>query len=157
MQSIRPWLLVAPSLSHPPGPIDPSVRCLAEADVPADLHTLCDVAEAVNADELLLALDSALPLAAALIMVRERVTLRSVLDQLVKAGCDVLSLTESIAAALIHVELQVRGEASDLMEIPGAPASWTWLSWRSGSDSITVVSRGRDIHARRLRPEPRMA
>jgi len=47
--------------------------------------------------------------------------------------------------------------ASDVTAFVDAPPEWTWLRWRTAADALTVVSRGRVLHARRLRPEPRMA
>lgn len=100
---------------------------------------------------------TALGLAAALLIGRERLSLLSVLRAFAAAGCEITSLPTAVVGALLRLELAMTGAVSDLTQLPDAPSAWTWVRWRSGADSLTVVGRGRPIHARRLRPEPRMA
>ena len=177
IHALRPWLSIAPTLSEPPLPCPSNERALTPPELPPsppDQATHCHcprpaelpedldaAARSLSAPprDLLLALGPELtvPLAAALLILRERQTLLSALSALSSASCDVLAISAAMATALLRLELSELGAASDLTALEGAPRAWTWLSWRSGADSITVVSRGRAVRAQRLRPDPRMA
>jgi hypothetical protein len=157
--AVTRWLAVAPALTQPAdASLDAETRCLGAEDMPHESLALGRVARAIEADgRPLLALAPALPLAAALLLLRERLGLREAFQRLDRAGCDVASLAPSLVAALLALELEARGEPSDLTALPGAPSAWTYLAWRTSADGLSVVARGRHIRARRLRPEPRMA
>jgi prolyl 4-hydroxylase len=60
-------------------------------------------------------------------------------------------------AALLRLELAVRGEASDVSALRECPREWVYLQWPRAAAEFTVVSRGRAIDVARLRPEPRLA
>ena len=145
------YLAIAPHLSAPPP--GSTSRCLgASVDIVSAARSL-----AAEASQHFLALAPALPVAAALLVLRERRSLLGVLEALAAAGCVITSLPAAAVAALLQLELNELGAASDLTALKGAPPEWTWLHWPSASDALTVVSRGRVLHVRRLRPEPRMA
>lgn len=149
------WLSVAPSHDTPHASFDgEGVRCLGASD---DSGLAAAAQLLVEECKPLIALAPALPLAAALLVVRERRSLQSALELLAEAGCAVSALPATTVAVLAQLELSEMGVASDLTAIAGAPPEWMWLRWRTAADALTVVSRGRVMHARRLRPEPRMA
>ena len=74
-----------------------------------------------------------------------------------QAGERTTALMSSDAiASLLRLELRTHKQVSDLSALADSPREWTWLRWHS-EQCCVVVSRGRAITARRLRPEPRLA
>ena len=112
----------------------------------------------------LLVLRPALALAAAILIVRERVALLTSLQRIccmhgggAAATAALTQLPQRAIAALLCLELGELGAVSDLTAFEGAPKEWTFTHWRTAADRLTVVARGQCMHAQRLRPEPRMA
>ena len=66
-------------------------------------------------------------------------------------------LSAPAIAALLNLEIQLRGEPSDLCAVYGHPPAWVWVRWPTSASTLTVVSRGRSIEVTRLMPEPRLA
>ena len=159
-------LLVAPRLAEAlPGTSDVGFFTYVGAEVLTSLSgDAPDLSEALQRlshpeQRTLLFLRPALALAAAMVVVRERVSLLSTFKRLRDCFCldALLAMPLSTIAALARLELSELGHASDLCSFPEAPREWTWLRWRTGADTLSVVSRGQHIAVRRLRPEPRMA
>ena len=151
---VTPWLSIAPTPEAPP---DSDVVCPSSGDVDTtDLDTAARALAAPPRDLLLAAAllgpEAIVPLAAALLVVRGRQPLLAALQSLGGAGCEVAALPAMTVATLLRLELAELGTCSDVTALEGAPRAWTWLSWPSGVDGLTVVSRGRAITAQRLRP-----